>query len=233
MTDVEKAPTAASRKRGPDDRSWHGRPVVAGLTVLGVLIAGAALARDYFELTFPGVGPRATPSASQVPAGSPSAAVGTPDGRTGTSGGQSTPAGVHLDTLAVQGGGANLVELPRTLAGRGYQRSITITCPRNTSADKHRDVTYPLRRRYLDLTTIIRPYFPDDSQATAYVSAIVSVEQPDGTVNRLDRGGQAARQDTPVKLAANVENADELTLQVRCESPTGLVVLTEALLTPR
>lgn len=227
MADVENAHTKEDREGGPEDQPGRGRQVVVGLTVLGVLIAGAALARDYFNLTFP----RAEPSASPTPTGVPSAAPA-PDVPSPTPAGKAV--GIHLDALAVQSGGANLVELPRNLAGRpGYQRPVTIACPQNTSADKHREVTYPLLRRYVEVTTTIRPYFPDDSQAKAYVSVIASVEQSDGTVNRLDRGGQVAQQGAPARLTGDVENADELTLRVRCESPTGLVVLADALLTPR
>ncbi|MDG4815922.1 hypothetical protein O7628_10435 [Micromonospora sp. WMMD956] len=239
MADAENA-HKENRGVEPDDRPGHGRSVVVGLTVLGVLIAGAALARDYLDLTFrradPGTVPSVSPAPTSLPSAVPTLDPGSPspDVNAGTSGGQSGPAGIHLDALKVQSGGANLVELPRDLADRpGYERAIAITCPQNTSADKHREVTYPILRRYVEISATVRPYFPDDSQAKTYVSVIASVEQSDGTVNRLDRGGQAAQQGVPARLTADVENADELTLRVRCESPTGLVVLTDALLAPR
>ncbi|MFI7577086.1 hypothetical protein [Micromonospora sp. NPDC049497] len=202
--------------------------MVAALALLGVLIAAAALARDYFDVTHDPGGPGELAGTASTVAARP---AGTPEVK-GTTSGATAAAGVHLDALPVQGGGANLVPLPRALQGRtGYDRAVTISCPRNTNADKNREVVYPLLRRYVDVTTSVRPYFPDDPQAKAYVSATISVRQADGTVNRLDRGGQEARQNASAVLSADVEGADELTLRVRCESPTGLVVLTDAWLT--
>ncbi|MFY1679970.1 hypothetical protein [Micromonospora sp.] len=239
MADVENLRPAESRGHQPDEGSKRGRRLTIALTLLGILIAAASLGRDYLDLTKrePNSDPSASASRTTVTAPAQTAGDrGSVDQEiTGEPAGvQGTPNGVHLDTLEVQGGKDNLVDLPRALRGQpGYQRPITITCPRNTSADKYREVTYPLLGRYVDLTTVIRPYFPDDSQAKAYVSVITSTKQEDDTVNRLDRGGKATRQGAPVQLSVDVEKTDELAIRVQCESPTGLVVLTETLLTPR
>lgn len=237
MADVENLHPAEGRGREPAGGPGRGRRVAVALALLGVLIAGASLGRDYFNLTFEKDEPDAdqTTSASQREVAAPHpTAVDQAGGTAGPTVGQSTPTAIHLDTLEVLGGKANLVDLPRTLRGQpGYQRPITITCPRNTSADKYREVTYPLLGRYVDLTTTVRAYLPDDSQAMAYVSVITSTKQADDTVNRLDRGGKATKPGTPVQLSVDVEKADELTVRVQCESPTGLIVLTETLLTPR
>lgn len=228
MATVEDGHPADSVRESPGDRRRLGRRAAGAVALVGVLLAGASLLRDYFGFEWHSSTPTpATTSTEPVRASAPVAPSSAPAGST-----PSSPGGIHLDTLAVEGGGGNLVALPRALRGQpGYDRPLTISCPRNTAADKHRDVVYPLRRRYFDLTTSIRPYSPDDPQAKAYVSVIVSVEQSDGTVNRLDRGGREARQNAPGSLSASVEGADSLTLRVQCESPTGFVVLNDARLT--
>ncbi|TDC31693.1 hypothetical protein [Micromonospora sp. KC213] len=219
---------------GDGDRAGRGRRIIVALTVLGVLIAAASLARDYFGVTS-GDAEGEQQTVAQVPSGTPGPP--TPTGgvadTSGPTGAPSASAGTLLDTLEVQGGGANLVKLPRALDGRpGYDRSITISCPRNTSADKHREVLYPLLRRYLDLTTTVRPWSPDDPQARAAVTVLTNTNQPDGTVQRLERRSVVARHDTSTALSVDVEGTDELVLRVGCERPTGVVVLTGTRLAP-
>ncbi|TDC72855.1 hypothetical protein E1193_26815 [Micromonospora sp. KC606] len=233
MTVDSDSPTDTGN--GPGDRAGRGRQVVVALTVLGVLIAGTSLARDYFDVTS-GDAEGEQQTVAQAPSGPPGSptptggAAGTP----GTTGAPSAPAGTLLDTLEVQGGAANLVQLPRALDGRpGYDRPITISCPRNTNADKPREVLYPLLRRYLDLTTTVRPWSPDDPQAQAAVTVFTHTTQPDGMVQRLERKVVTARHDAAVPLAADVGGADELVLRVECERPTGVVVLTGTRLTTR
>ncbi|MFD6756139.1 MULTISPECIES: hypothetical protein [Micromonospora] len=227
MATRDNAPSADTDGDNTGGRPGRGRQVVLALTALGVLIGGVALARDYFDVTWPGAGQERTE------AGLPSApppGPGPTAPATGASASDSTPpapSGVPLDTLPVREGGANLVPLPRALADQpGYDRPVSVSCPHNTSADKHREVVYPLLRRYLDLTTTVRPWSPDDPQAKAYVTVFVNVTQADGTIQRLNRavGGGDPRSATP--LTAVIEGADELVLRVQCDSPTGIVVLT-------
>ncbi|MFJ6198151.1 hypothetical protein [Micromonospora sp. NPDC092111] len=227
MASVDNGHPAETERQGPGGRRGRGRRVAAALTLVGVLLAGASLLRDYFDLRWHSSAVDGTPG----PVGPARSSSADPTGTPGMTGAPTSPAGdgIGLDTLAVEQGGANIVALPRALRGQaGYDRALTISCPRNTAADKHREVVYPLRRRYFDLATIVRPYFPDDPRAAAYVSVLIAVRQSDGTVNRLERGGREARQDAPASLSADVEGADELALRVQCESPTGVVVLTNA-----
>ncbi|MET7752742.1 hypothetical protein [Micromonospora sp. NPDC005367] len=220
---------------GTDPAPSTGRPrwgifLTAAATVIGLLIGGGSLLRDYF-------GWENSPDAV---AASPTAHSDAPTGSTGPEAGASSgtvpstrTAGTHLAGLPAQGGASNLVALPRALARQpGYERSIVVTCPENTPRDPHHEVTYPLHQRYLDLTATIRPYSPDDPLAKVYVSVIVAEKQDDGTVNRITRGGAEARQDSTNTLSASVEGADEVTLRIDCELPTTLVVLSDAMITP-
>ncbi|TDB71215.1 hypothetical protein [Micromonospora sp. KC721] len=218
---------------GPGHRAGRGRQVGLALTALGVLFAGTGLARDYFDVTSGDA--EGEQQTAQVPSGPPGppTPTGGVAGTPGPTAAPSAPAGTLLDTLEVQAGAANLVELPRTLASQaGHDRSIAISCPRNTNADKHREVLYPLHRRYLELTTVVWHWFPDDPQAQAAVTVLTNTEQPDGTFQRLERKVVAARHGASVPLTASVEGADELVLRVHCKWPKGVVVLTGTRLTP-
>jgi hypothetical protein len=220
MQDSSQAPTPMPARRGAQ--------VAVVFTVFGVLVGAAALARDVFDWR---VGPGA-PSASASTAGTgptePSAAD--PGANASPSTGPSPT--VRLDTLAVEAGAAHLGKLPRQLADQPqYDRPIVITCPTNSGADKQHDVTYRLQRRYLDLTSTVRPFFssPDDRDGIVLVYAQVAIRQKDGTITRVTRGQQFdARMDNPQKLAADLEGADELTLRVQCQYPGGWVILTDA-----
>ncbi|MDG4758727.1 hypothetical protein [Micromonospora sp. WMMD710] len=192
-----------------------------------MVIAATALARDYFGWGSGGGTPAATVTTSAGPARSP---LTNPEPGTPPANGGSSP--VRLDTLAVEAGAANLGKLPRQLAGQPeYDRPIVIGCPTNSGADKQRDVTFRVQRRYLDLTSTVRPFFssPDDRDGVVFVSAQVAIRQKDGTVTRVTRGQQfEARMDSPQDLVADIEGADELTLRVQCQYPGGSVILTAA-----
>lgn len=59
------------------------------------------------------------------------------------------------------------------------------------------------------------------------------MKERDGTLTRRTAGKQlAAKMSAPAPLAAAVDGAEELTIQVQCESPEGVVVLADASLTP-
>ncbi|SCL47170.1 hypothetical protein GA0070606_1105 [Micromonospora citrea] len=205
--------------------------MAATFTVLGVLIAALAFARDVFDWR---VGPEATTS-SAPPTG---VAVVDPTGSTGPGSARpaaSPPQTVRLDTLQVEAGSANLTKLPRQLADRPeYERAIVVGCPTNAGADKQRDVAFRLQRRFLDLNATVHPYFasPEDRESAVIVYAQVAIHKTDGTVSRLTRGQQfEARMSDPRELVADVEGADELILRVQCEAPGGSVVFTGATVT--
>lgn len=213
-------------------RPGRGERIVLIAAVFSVLIGACALARDYLDITWPGGGQERTGAGLASPPPEPKPT--TP--ATGASASDSAPpaaSDVSLDTLPVREGGSNLVPLPRALANQpGYERPVSISCPRNTSADKYREVVYPLLRRYLDLTATVRPWTPDDPQAKAYVTVFVNVTQPDGTIQRLSRAVGGGDSHSAKPLEAVVEGADELVLRVQCDLPTGVVVLTDARLVP-
>jgi hypothetical protein len=180
-------------------------------------------------------------------AASPNAPVTTdPGGPTGPSSPSPSPSGPppspsgpplrHLDTIQAETGADKLGRLPRALIGdAGYDHPVVIKCPSNQTGDKSRQVTYPLRGRYLTFTATVRPHFTrrEDQDAQTRVYVRVSTRQPDGTMNTVEQGRQPGATTTrPAPLTADVERGDLLTLVVECEVPDGIVVLTNAGLTP-
>ncbi|MBN1170878.1 MAG: hypothetical protein JXA67_01785 [Micromonosporaceae bacterium] len=145
-----------------------------------------------------------------------------------------TPVPVYLAAQAPQAGGANLVQLPRPLASQsGYDQAVVISCPSNQTSDQVREVTYQLRGRYLDFSANVQPYFAAQQDARTDITALASYRERDGTLTRKEQGRQpAATMAVPLPLHASVDGADELTLQVRCENPEGMVVLVAAQVTP-
>ncbi|MEW2445063.1 hypothetical protein [Micromonospora marina] len=217
----------ARRRRPGSSPSRTGR-LVALCTVLGVVIALVALVRDVagFEIrpeggsTVASIAPSTGGRTTATPAPNP---VGQPD-RT------------SLGDLTVVAGLANLGTLPRSLGKNpGFDRAVVIDCPSNAAADRHRDITFQLRRGYLDFEGTVRPHFTDPSMrdAKAFIYAQVSIKERDGTITRLTRGSQfEARMATPMVVRAELEGADELTLRVECQFPNGQMIITDAWLTP-
>jgi hypothetical protein len=214
-------------------RRWQIGTVLA---LASVLVATLALTRDVFDW-------RVAPKTSATPKTSSSAHIpGSPiDQRPpATSPKQRETAGgairTQVDTLLVEAGEANLSQLPRALDGQpGYDRAIVIKCPSNAGADRQREVTYRLQRRYVDFTAMVRPYFParDDHDSTVYVYALLATRKPDDTISRTTSAELFdARMAEPRSLSANVEGADELTLRVRCQMPNGYVIFANGSLEP-
>ncbi|MEH1129722.1 hypothetical protein [Micromonospora sp. CPCC 206061] len=140
----------------------------------------------------------------------------------------------YVDTLSPQAGAANLTKLPRELAGKsGYEHAIVVRCPTNQANDKVRSVNYLVRGRYLDFSATVHPYYEVEKDARTYVYALAGVKERDGTLTQRTRGTQfEATMTRAASLAAEVEGAEELTIQVRCEAPEGVVVLAAAQVTP-
>jgi hypothetical protein len=124
--------------------------------------------------------------------------------------------------------------MPRALAGQpDYPQPVAIACPSNQSGDQVREVTYLIRGRYVDFTGTVRPYFRTMPDARANVFIIAGFKERDGTLTRQERGRQlTATMQAPAPLAASVEGAEQLTLQIACEEPDGVVVIVDAALTP-
>ncbi len=231
MPDSAEAPTEASEET-VHRRRWMTRAERWTLivTVIGVLVALAAwlFPVDKQDSGTDGSGPTKQTAATTPAAPTTAAATGT---------GPTTGSGqVYLDGQAPQSGKPNLVGMPRSLTGQpGLDHPVVVTCPTNQNDDQVREVTYPLGGRYLTFSATVRPYVdPDqdpkplpDSRATVF--AIAGYHERDGTLTRKDKGRQeAATVTTPEPLTASVEGAEELTLQVRCEDPRGVVVLAAA-----
>jgi hypothetical protein len=154
--------------------------------------------------------------------------------RASAPGGPAPPAGVFLSSLDMTTGNANVTALPPVLrADPEFVRPVAISCPTNESNDKVREVAYSLRGRYSRFTGTVRPWFRTDPDARAQVATIAVVRQRDATVRRVPVGPAweaTGRQDQPV--TAEVTGAEELTLQVRCERPDGVVIISHGLVHP-
>lgn len=138
-----------------------------------------------------------------------------------------------LDTQSPESGAANLTELPRALAGEpGYDHPIVVTCPSNQTGDLVREVTYLMRGRYLDFAAEVRPYFDNVKDARAEVAVIAVEKQRDDSLTRRETGRESTTMTAaPAPLTAEVDGAEQLTLQIRCEDPHGVVALVAARLT--
>ncbi|MFC6017032.1 hypothetical protein ACFP2T_12555 [Plantactinospora solaniradicis] len=214
-------------------RGWQIGTVLA---LASVLVATLALTRDIFDWR---VAPKTSSSPKTSSPNGPGSPVGPGTPTTSTTQRETAaaaPVRTHVDTLLVEAGEANLNPLPRALDGQpGYDRSIVIKCPSNAGADRQREVTYRLQRRYLDFTAMVRPYFParDDHDSAVYVYALLATRKPDDTINRTTSAELFdARMAEPKTLSANVEGADELTLRVRCQVPNGYVIFANGSLEP-
>src|SRR5689334_16265653 len=199
------------------------------VTAIGVLVA---LAAWLFPVGNRDSGTDGSEPTKQTTATTPAAPT---TAATGT-GPATGSAMVYLDGQTPQSGRQNLASLPRSLTGQpGLDHPVVVTCPTNQNGDQVREVTYSLGGRYLAFSVTVRPYVdPDqdpkplpDSRATVF--AIAGYRERDGTLTRQNKGRQeAATVTTPGPLSASVERAEELTLQVRCEDPRGVVVLVAA-----
>lgn len=200
-------------------------------TVIGLPVAALGIAVAVLAWQFPKPAPDMSRSASP----STTAATGAPV-PPNPSLSMSSPSGTlkYLDTVEAQSGAGYLRQLPRGLADRpGYDHPIAIACTQNTASDKVHEVTYSLRGRYLGFSATVRPYFNELKDSKVWVYAVVGTQQRDGTINRVVKGNQLdATMNAPAALKSSVEGGEELTIQVRCEWPDGVVVLTAAALTP-
>lgn len=216
------------------ERRRMSRPEKIGVAVavIGVIVALAAWLFPFQAMN----GGDGSPDQAGTPAGqSPSPAPNAADvvgATTQAPGGSAAPApaAIHLTGLTPLAGRENIVELPRDLRGRpGYEHAVVVSCPSNQSDDKVRTVTYQLRGRYLDFAGTVQPHFGTDREAPARVRAMAGYRERDDTMTREVRGSQFnASMAATAPLEADVERAEELTLQVECGHPDGVVILTDA-----
>ncbi len=165
-------------------------------------------------------------SATSTPATLPSSAAPIP------ASGQAT----YLDSLTPEKGGGLLIAPPREVKDQaGYTHSLALECPSNSTGDLVREVSYPLSRRYVKLDATVRPYFEieADRPSVSHVTVLVGTRERDGTITTRETGAQrSATMAAPRDLAADLEDGDVLTIRVACAVPTGVIILTEARLTP-
>nr|QRG35010.1 hypothetical protein [Micromonospora sp.] len=190
------------------------------------------------------------PAADATPPPPPSPTVGTsqPSGPTpGQSGGTATSApppsasaaepADYLVDVPAQIGRDKLVEIPLPVRERAEynDHAIAIRCPSNASKEPATEVTYQLSGHYRQFNATVHPYYPpgSDARSATWVTVIRSDVQRDGSFTTSAAGEQKrARPGAPGSLTAAVEKADKLTLRVECGDPGGVVMLTDARLTP-
>jgi hypothetical protein len=191
----------------------------AGIAVTAVGSLAAAMALfGVGGAERPDPGTQADPPRGTSPAAEPS--------------GKSAPAApsfTYLSTVLPQAGAGNLISLPRDLRDDpAYARAVAVGCPSNGSTDKVREVTYPLRGRYLDFSATVRPAFTTEPDSRAHVFAVATYQEADGTVTRRAVGQQlGAAGTTTGPIEADIEGAVQLTLRVKCEHPEGMVIISD------
>jgi hypothetical protein len=193
--------------------------------------------------------PQAVPTPDAQPSVSaPAPTTGNPPTSGPTSGPTSTapspsvpsPAYDYLvgSVLAPQSGADRLVRLPRPLRTRAEYAShpLTVTCPSNQTGDSTSEITYDLRGQYLQFDATVRPFYPDaaDQRAVTHVTVAARYREVDGELTTKDVGRQlAAKPGGSAGLSAAFEGAQQLVLRIRCSDPDGIIVLTDARLTPQ
>jgi hypothetical protein len=198
-------------------------------TVLGTVIAALALVLSFWSPFGGGpsnekptaaeaAGSTAPVSASAIPA-SPAA--------------QPVAAGVYLNTIEPDRGRQNLAALPDKLPSTVDRvQALTIGCPSNQTGDQVREITYALDQRYLSLEATVVASFDPAKYWRVGVVPLVGISQRDGTVQSQERGAvRGVTMTATGQLSVAVKGAQEVTLQITCERPNGVVVLAGARLT--
>lgn len=192
-------------------------------TVLGTVIGGLGLVVALLAWLLPRSAPD-QPSPQATSAGKPS--HGSPAAASGPA---ASP--VLLD-FAPEAGGDRLTEVPRPIRGRdGYaSHPLAIHCPTNQTGDQSADVTFPLRGKYVQFDATVHPYYPAgvDQQSVTYVTVLTDTREVDNTLTTNEVTSQThATPAAPKPVSAAVDRAEKLTIRVRCEDPSGTVILTD------
>ena len=201
------------------------------LTVIGVIVTALALPVAIFDWLDIRPGGGSPPSAPTTTVPASTGRANTTTDATGPTTGAKGGSFRYLSTLRPELGAGNLTELPRSLPGPStYARAVAIRCPTNGPAEKLVEVGYPLQGDYFDFTATVRPVFRSaDDHAT--VTAFAVTKNIDDTTNKRQVGQQTAAGTTTRVLIGDVKGAQQLILQVRCESPEGVVVVDDGRLT--
>jgi hypothetical protein len=230
-------PAHPSTPHGPRRRRLDHLGLISAIAgILGVLIAVAAWwwpqapsgsdhGADGTSGTTPQITTSTTGAATTAPAGAGAATGG--------------PAADHLDSdgISAESGGSYLVSLPRAVRAKAgwSQHPIAIACPSNQTGDEAHDVTYVLHGHYVQFDATVRPWLPPgtDTRAGTWVTVLSGVTQTDGQLVTTEVGRQQqATMSGPKPVSATIDKAEKLTLRVQCSDPNGIVVLSDARLTP-
>ena len=216
---------------GPMHR-WSGIATVAGTVIGGLGLVVAILAwllpkqNDHGDKPAAGTNAPATATSKAAPA-------------TGTGVTASAAGAQFLDAggLTLEAGNGRTTELPRAIKSDASYTShpIAIRCPSNQAANQVSDVTYSLLGRYAQFEATVHPYYPPntDQRSATYVTVLTAVREIDGTLTTKEVGSEKrAGPASPLALSAPVDHAEKLTIRVQCGDPDGIVVLTDARVTP-
>lgn len=221
---------------------WRRWTVSERTAVVGTVIAVAGVLVSILQWQWP-----KEPAADPGPAPPASANTGQPAGpatvpSVGPATGAVPPAGsatsgpaVDLAGLSPRIGGDKLVDIPLPVRERADYNShaVAIRCPSNTSREPAIVVVYELARHYRQFEANVHPYYPRGVRSVTRVTALRGDVGRDGTLTTTEVTSQVQeRPDPPQPLTAVVEKADQLALRVECEDPRGVVMLTDAGLTP-
>lgn len=203
-------------------------------TIAGVLSAAIALGAWWWPQSPPSGDARATTDSN-----SPVATRATTAPAGSTSGAVVQPVPAYLDSagFTAESGLDNLVPLPRAIRGQTAYTShpVAISCPSNQAGDQAHDVTWVLHGRFYQFDAEVHPWFPagTDTGSATYVTAIGAITQTDGQLVTREAGNQkSAFLGAPRPLSAVIDGAEKLTLRVQCGNPNGVIVLTNARVTP-
>jgi hypothetical protein len=176
-----------------------------------------------------GGGPKRTDAVASTSTATTTAAIHQP----ATGGPAPSAATEYLNTIEPDKGRSNLVALPDKLPSTvDRSHALTIGCPSNQTGDQVREITYALNQRYATFEATVVASFDPAKDWTVGVVPLVGVLQRDGTVQTQETGakrGVTMATSTPVSVP--VKGAQELTLQISCERPDGVVVLADARIT--
>jgi hypothetical protein len=138
------------------------------------------------------------------------------------------PAFTYLSTLPAEIGGGHLAELPRGLPGPStYDRAVSIGCPgRGQTAE----VGYALLGDYSAVSATLASVFARRTDK-AVVTTFAVTQNIDGTTNKRQLAVSAVPGTGTVRITADVVGAQQLLIQVRCESADGVVVVDDGRLT--
>jgi len=129
---------------------------------------------------------------------------------------------VYLTDLIPAIGAGNLTELPRELRGRPeYARSLVIQCPSGNTNDRHRDIGYDLRGRFIQFETTVRPYSLEST------GPVLGLTQVDVYGEAQELASEIVEVGAVMHLTVDIEDVNRFTLRITCEDPDDIVILTD------